>query len=80
MSTFPKSKTFVIEPWGILFARKDKSTYVRAHAEFFLLEMSKHCNIVYWSDQMPKDIDDLLEKLPAGKWLYRYHCIYVHSL
>jgi hypothetical protein len=78
-SFFSKERTLVIEPWGVLFARKDKSTYVRAHADFFLSEVSKHWNLVYWSDLMPKDIDDLLEKLPPGRWLYRYHCLYVLS-
>ena len=55
-----KKKTLVIEPWGVLFARKGKNTYIRAHTELFLSEVEKHWNIVYWSDLMPKDIDDLL--------------------
>ena len=59
-TSFVKERTLVIEPWGVLFARKDKSTYIRAHTDFFLFEISKYWNIVYWSDLMPKDIDDLL--------------------
>ena len=39
--------------------------------------MAKHWNIVYWTDLMPDQVDDLLLKLPQGEMLYRYHCRYV---
>lgn len=75
--SLPKQKTLVIEPWEVLFAMKGESTYIRAYSESLLSEAAKHWNIVYWTDLMPDKIDDLLEKLPQGSILYRYHCRYV---
>jgi hypothetical protein len=76
---FQMKRTLVIEPWGVLFAKKDSSTFVRAHTELFLSEVGKHWNLVYWSDLMPNEVDDLLGRLPAGRCLYRYHCLHVLS-
>lgn len=73
----PKTRTLVIEPWEVLFALKGENTYIRAYTETLLTEVEKHWNVVYWSDLMPDQLDDLLEKLPSASKLYRYHCRYV---
>ena len=54
----------VIEPWEVLFAVKGANIYIRAYAEMFLAEVGKHWNIVYWTDMMPEQIDELTKKLP----------------
>ena len=74
--------TIIIEPWEVLIALKNKSTYVRAYTELFVNELSKKCNIIYWTQYMPNLIDKYLEYLPKGEniyTLYRYHCRYVIS-
>lgn len=78
--SLPKQRTLIVEPWGVLFAMRGESTYIRANSETFLREVGKHWNILYWTDLMPDKVDDLLLKLPPGKTLYRYHCRYVLPL
>lgn len=78
LDPLPKKKTLVIEPWEVLVALKGSTTYIRSYTDTFLKEIAKYWNIVYWTDLMPDPVDDLLEKLPSGKVLYRYHCRYVH--
>ena len=56
---------------------KSETTFIRAYSDQFLKEISKHCNIEYWTDLMPSQINPLLEKMPAGCILYRYHCKFV---
>ncbi len=75
---FPQ--TIVIEPWGVLIAMKNSNFYIRAHAELFINELSKKCNIIYWTDLMPIDADKLLSQLPKKPnihMLYKYHCKHV---
>jgi len=77
LESLPFQKTLVIEPWEVLLAIKGATTYIRAYTDTLLREVGKHWNIVYWTDLMPDIIDPLLEKLPPGKVLYRYHCRFV---
>lgn len=49
------SKTIIIEPWGVLAFRKNNKLVIRAHTGKFLAEVSDNCNIVFWTELMPKD-------------------------
>jgi hypothetical protein len=80
LEDLPMKRTIVIEPWEVILALKGSTTYIRSYCDTFLKEMSKYCNIVYWTDCMPDFIDNLVDKLPPGKVLYRYHCRYVLPL
>lgn len=81
LDPLPKQKTLVIEPWEVLVALKGSTTYIRSYTDTFLKQIANYWNIVYWTDLMPDPVDDLLQKLPPGKVLYRYHCRFVsHSL
>ena len=77
LESLPMQKNMVIEPWEVLLALKGATTYIRAYCDTLLREVGKHWNIVYWTDLMPDVIDPLIDKLPPGKVLYRYHCRYV---
>ena len=70
-------KTIVIEPWGVLVYRKNEKLVIRAHTGKFLAEVSDGCNLIFWTELMPKDADIITSLLPIKDsihWLYRYHC------
>ena len=67
-------KTLVIEPWHVLVSMRDGTAFVRAYTEQFITTLSKYCNIVYWTDLMPDQINPLLQKLPTAHHLFQYHC------
>jgi TFIIF-interacting CTD phosphatase-like protein len=53
---------------------RDGTAFVRAYTEQFITTLSKYCNIVYWTDLMPDQINPLLQKLPKAHHLFQYHC------
>jgi len=56
--------TVVIEPYGVLVFQKNKNIYIRAHAETFIDVLSNYCNVIFWSDMMPSEIDPILQLFP----------------
>lgn len=68
-------RTLVIEPWEVLFCDRGNATFVRAYTDLFLSQAAQLCNLVFWTDQQPASIDDLLRKLPPAPLLYRHHCL-----
>lgn len=71
------ARTIVIEPWGVLVYKRNERLVLRAHAGKFMAEISEGCNVIFWTELMPKDADILTGLLPVKEniyWLYRYHC------
>ena len=58
----------------MLLAVRGEAVVVRAYSETMLSRLSAHCNLVYWTDLLPAQIDPLLARLPPGLTLYRHHC------
>lgn len=54
----------MIEPYGVLVFQKNKNIYIRAHSENFINILSNYCNIIFWSDMMPTEIDPILQLFP----------------
>jgi hypothetical protein len=49
-----------------MYAGKEK-VYIRAYADQFLSELNQKCNIVFWSDKMPNQIDSLYDLVEIRK-------------
>lgn len=66
----------------MLANRKNSKLVIRAHTGKFLAEISDSCNIIFWTELMPKDAEILTNLFPVKDnvyWLYRYHCRQVNA-